>query len=319
MPVYNGMPFVAAAVESVMAQSISNWRLIISDNLSTDGTRGYLEALVQRRDPRIDVFLQSENLGIFGNLNFLFDRVGTRSLVHILCADDVFAEKHSLAALIEFFARESSLPDVVRWNGALLRSQGVPELFSGARAELLFFLYGNVMGNLSCVSCLGDPRRIAGPFDHDFPYVGDFEFWSRLAANGGRLAVLSRDLVVVRSHAGQASNYLSLKGEKYLQQSRVVSRIFDDLSCFMGSLSGFLLRLAGTLIYDSRWRLSALRAAAAGRPEVLNSLNSASAKSSFIFLAPWREIVWLLSFGGRAWKRFIVGISWLVASARLSP
>ena len=84
MPVYNGMPYIPEAVESVLAQDEQDWELVISDNGSTDSTRDYLSTL---QDPRIRVHLQQANLGIFGNLNFLLAQAQA-SIAKILCADD---------------------------------------------------------------------------------------------------------------------------------------------------------------------------------------------------------------------------------------
>ena len=39
IPVYNGISYIAQAVESVMAQECQDWELVISDNGSKDGTR----------------------------------------------------------------------------------------------------------------------------------------------------------------------------------------------------------------------------------------------------------------------------------------
>ena len=38
LPVRNGAPTIAQAIESVMAQTFEDWELVISDNRSTDGT-----------------------------------------------------------------------------------------------------------------------------------------------------------------------------------------------------------------------------------------------------------------------------------------
>ena len=37
-PVYNGAEFIRECIESVLAQTYSNWEYIIVDNCSTDGT-----------------------------------------------------------------------------------------------------------------------------------------------------------------------------------------------------------------------------------------------------------------------------------------
>ena len=38
MPVYNGEPFIRETLDSLLAQTFTDFELIISDNASTDGT-----------------------------------------------------------------------------------------------------------------------------------------------------------------------------------------------------------------------------------------------------------------------------------------
>jgi len=38
VPVYNGENYLAATLDSILAQSFSDFELIVSDNASTDGT-----------------------------------------------------------------------------------------------------------------------------------------------------------------------------------------------------------------------------------------------------------------------------------------
>lgn len=59
MTVYNGMPYVQEAVDSIIAQTYEDWELIIVNDGSTDDSAAYLESL---DDPRIQVFHQ-ENGG----------------------------------------------------------------------------------------------------------------------------------------------------------------------------------------------------------------------------------------------------------------
>jgi glycosyltransferase involved in cell wall biosynthesis len=62
LPVYNGMPALEMAVDSILAQTYRNWRLIIVNDGSTDGTGAYLDE-VAKRDVRITVYHQS-NQGV---------------------------------------------------------------------------------------------------------------------------------------------------------------------------------------------------------------------------------------------------------------
>ncbi|MGN0995842.1 MAG: glycosyltransferase family 2 protein [Candidatus Ventricola sp.] len=61
MPVYNGERFVAEAIDSILAQSVRDWELIVVNDGSTDGTQVVLERYAV--DPRIRLIRQ-ENGGV---------------------------------------------------------------------------------------------------------------------------------------------------------------------------------------------------------------------------------------------------------------
>lgn len=60
MPVFNGLPMIQASIESLLAQTYSNWECIIVDDGSTDGTSDFLDTLTDRR---FIVFHFAKNLG----------------------------------------------------------------------------------------------------------------------------------------------------------------------------------------------------------------------------------------------------------------
>lgn len=66
--VFNGDAHVALAIDDILAQTYSNFELIISDDASTDGTAEVLERY--RGDQRIRIFRQPVNLGFVANKNF---------------------------------------------------------------------------------------------------------------------------------------------------------------------------------------------------------------------------------------------------------
>ncbi len=72
LPVYNGENFVADAIESVLAQSFTDWELLICDNASTDRTAEICQAFAQR-DQRIHFERSSSNRGAAWNFNRVFE------------------------------------------------------------------------------------------------------------------------------------------------------------------------------------------------------------------------------------------------------
>jgi glycosyltransferase involved in cell wall biosynthesis len=68
LPVYNGEPYLAQAIESLLAQTFGDFRLIISDNASTDRTGEICRSYAQR-DARVDYHRSPANCGAAWNFN----------------------------------------------------------------------------------------------------------------------------------------------------------------------------------------------------------------------------------------------------------
>ncbi len=96
MTVYNGMPYLPAAVESVLAQSFDDFEFVIVDDGSNDETPAYLASLT---DPRVRVYEQ-ENQGTAVAANHGLQHC-TGELIARMDSDDV-SLPHRLATQVEF-------------------------------------------------------------------------------------------------------------------------------------------------------------------------------------------------------------------------
>lgn len=72
MPVFNGENYLAEALDSLLAQTYSDFELIISDNASTDGTQEICRTYTAR-DRRIRYFRNQTNIGAAKNYNRVFE------------------------------------------------------------------------------------------------------------------------------------------------------------------------------------------------------------------------------------------------------
>jgi glycosyltransferase involved in cell wall biosynthesis len=89
MPVYNGAQYIREALDSLLAQTFTDFELIISDNASTDNTQAICEEYA-RRDSRIRYVRQSENIGATSNFSFVLNQA--RSDLFMWAAhDDLWA------------------------------------------------------------------------------------------------------------------------------------------------------------------------------------------------------------------------------------
>lgn len=72
MPVYNAQRYLREAVETLLAQTMGDFELILSDNASTDAT-GEICREYAAKDGRVRYHRNATNLGVVANFNRAFD------------------------------------------------------------------------------------------------------------------------------------------------------------------------------------------------------------------------------------------------------
>ncbi|TAE28689.1 MAG: glycosyltransferase family 2 protein [Cytophagales bacterium] len=301
-PVWNGLPYLKECVESVLSQEFQEWEMIISDDGSNDGSRAYLDSLT---DPRIKVYKQETNKGIFGNLNFIFSKVSA-PISQFLFQDDYFISPTSLSTIVEYW--KNSPPEVgfARFNHSgpspcltiALEKKITPEILSTKKAPVWFFVFGCVASNMSNVTLRTNMVEKLGGFREDLPYAGDFEFWTR-ASRQFCMGFQKEKITYVRDHSGQASAHLNRKGELVKQVEQVVNELYSNLALQHPKWKG-ILKLQGTLNYDSLLRDVAIRNwLLKGDKNYLNQLNRVNKTSAYTFGQPFLWLIYLSSLGGR--------------------
>lgn len=88
MPVYNGAAFIRPALDSLLAQTFTDFELIISDNASTDTTGSICQQYVAR-DCRVKYIKQTVNRGPLANFKFVLDRAKSEYFMWA-AADDIW-------------------------------------------------------------------------------------------------------------------------------------------------------------------------------------------------------------------------------------
>jgi len=87
LPVYNGERFLKAAIDAILAQTVVDFELIISDNASTDMTEKICRSY---KDPRIRYYRSETNKGAAWNYNRVF-QLATGKYFKWAAHDDVIA------------------------------------------------------------------------------------------------------------------------------------------------------------------------------------------------------------------------------------
>jgi glycosyltransferase involved in cell wall biosynthesis len=89
VPIYNGARYVGRALDSLLAQTFTDFELIITDNASTDGTEAICRDYAQR-DPRIQYHRADANQGVVHNFNWCVE-LARGEYFHWHAADDMVA------------------------------------------------------------------------------------------------------------------------------------------------------------------------------------------------------------------------------------
>lgn len=106
LPVYDGERYVAEAIESLLAQSFTDFELIVCDNASTDGTESICRAFAAR-DPRIRYVRNNRNIGALPNFNLAFDLA--RGRYFAWAAHDDYRAPTYLAECVAVLERDPSV------------------------------------------------------------------------------------------------------------------------------------------------------------------------------------------------------------------
>lgn len=195
---YNREAYIAEALESVLAQTLGDFELIVSDDRSTDGTVGIVEAYA-RRDPRIRLSVNASNLGDYGNRRQAATLARGRFLKYH-DSDDVMYP-HCLAVMIEPLLKEPTAAFALsashNWPGG-----PCPMLLTPRLAYEREFLGSGLfqLGPASALFRADEFRALGG-----FPVAGvasDYLFWVAACAKVNVLLVPG-DLFHYRIHAGQ--------------------------------------------------------------------------------------------------------------------
>jgi len=89
LPVYNGEHFLAAAIDSVLAQTFQDFEIVISDNASSDSTQKICLEYAAA-DPRVKYHRNDQNIGGVKNFNRVFE-LSSAELFMWFADDDVIA------------------------------------------------------------------------------------------------------------------------------------------------------------------------------------------------------------------------------------
>ena len=202
MPTFNRMEFLPATVESVLAQTIEQWELIIADDGSDRETLDYLESLT--RDARIRL-LRLEHSGNAGAARNAGIAAARAPLVAFLDSDDIWAPSKLERQLAVLRANPGCLWSYTAF--VMIDAEGAPLASERTRRWTphdgeIFLQTVRTTASLRPSSVLASTAfvREAGAYDETIDCSEDYDLWLRLALRSP-VCVVDEPLIRVRRHS----------------------------------------------------------------------------------------------------------------------
>jgi glycosyltransferase involved in cell wall biosynthesis len=226
IPTYNGATFLADCLESVLAQTFKDFEILVVDDHSGDETLNIVHEYA-RRDGRIRVIVNDENLGLVGNWNRCVE-LAKGEWIKFVFQDDLIAPT-CLARMLEvrepgraimfssrrFMFGEGTSEPTRQYHLSTLSVPG--ELFGGktniSGQEYCAALIRQIRDQRISMNFVGEPSAVMvhrdafSRFGYFHPYLihyCDFELWCRVATHTGIIYV-PEVLSTFRVHPGSTS------------------------------------------------------------------------------------------------------------------
>ena len=204
MSVYNDAPYVGAAIDSILAQTMADFELLVIDDRSTDGS-GEVIAAKAAEDARIRI-LPSPAKGRVPALNALF-AAARAPWVSVQDSDDI-STPDRLAKQLDKAASDSRL-GVIGCTASLVDADG-NHLSDGApkpidQTAVLDHLEAKPLVNHNAVLVRRDAVLAIGGYRPAYRHAEDYDLWTRLV-DEVHFANLPEDLVAYRVYPGQTSS-----------------------------------------------------------------------------------------------------------------
>lgn len=258
IPLFNKAAYIKATLESVLAQTFTDYEVIVADDGSTDGSGNTVKAFT---DPRIKYY-RNDNGGASAARNFAMEKAAGDYFA-FLDADDIWLEYHlekcikAIEAMPHIFVF-ASLLKMENAHGAYMPVYS--NLTNAPLQENDFFTlsYGRTVLSSSTAVIHRSVASAIGQFDVALKTAEDTDYWIRIGMNY-RIGVINR--VTAR----QTYVPESLSNSKYSIKN---STFFEKFAAFEK------LNPAAKKMIDINRHSLALRCKMAGDKEAFNKMVS---------------------------------------------
>lgn len=230
IPTYNRKEYVQEAIDSVLAQTYTDYEIIVIDDGSSDATG---EALRARYGDRIH-YIWQENQGESAARNYGIG-ISQGEYVALLDSDDLWLPD-KLAKQTDVLDRnpDKVLVFTASWKidatGQRLESLPLCSNVDESQLTLESLCLKNAMGSaVSTVLIRRNTLELVGRFDPTIRYGEDWDLWLKLRRQGAFIS-LNEPLACYRQHAGSQWHYPSPEtiDQRLVDHQRTLEKVFKN-------------------------------------------------------------------------------------------
>jgi hypothetical protein len=200
MPVYNAAEYLAAAIDSIAAQTFGDFEFLIVDDGSTDASPQILASYAER-DKRITIIRSDANRGLTDCLNQGL-ALARGAYIARMDGDDISLPER-LARQVSFLEGNPRVGDCGTWIQTIGELGGRVERYPSSHADIRCeLLFKDVLAHPSVMIRRSVLAEHGLAYDPAFYQAQDYDLWVRVAEHA-ELANLPEVLLHYRMHQQQ--------------------------------------------------------------------------------------------------------------------
>jgi glycosyltransferase involved in cell wall biosynthesis len=251
IPAYRAEAYMQAALESVRAQTFTDWEIVVTEDGSKDGVEAIVRAFASSVEQPVVYNRHEKNRGLPATRNTGI-AAARGEWIAFLDADDLWQPGHLEHLVAAADDADMVFSGTIPFDDVTGEHQTPCVPTADDLANLPLALYAGRLSVLpSSVMIRKDAFARFGLISLEFPIVNDTEYWLRLLRGGGQPAYSGATTCLYRRHAAS----MSRRAAAILQDSARLCEHYADWSAipskFRRSRPANLYRWAGsTLLND---------------------------------------------------------------------
>lgn len=233
LPTYNGEKYIQKSIESIIAQTFTDWELIVVNDCSTDNTVSIVTKYA-KIDKRVKVVSNEANQKLPKSLNIGFEH--SRGEYLTWTSDDNYYLPDALEKMVKYLDEYRDFPMVSAGMEFINEKNEISGDLSQFDADKMY--YNNCVG-----ACFMYRRTVLddiGTYDTGMFLVEDYDYWMRVLLHYGQIGHINEILYRYRRHDNSltATRMQDIKKQLMILRMKYLDFIIERLKMRKDYLCG---------------------------------------------------------------------------------